>query len=154
MCINGEKECSAVELTTPKIRLDEEMSRNLNCDSIRWAGAAILVLGIATCALGSPSPGKANTFLAALGIGALALAVLTVATGSLTALSLLTLDVDILWYDGVKIDEPDLTVPHPRMWERAFVLIPLRDVAPGLVEREPPGEGVREASVTLRLPLS
>lgn len=66
-------------------------------DSIRWAGAAILVLGIATCALGSPSPGKANTFLAALGIGALALAVLTVATGSLTALSLLTLDVVLLW---------------------------------------------------------
>jgi 2-amino-4-hydroxy-6-hydroxymethyldihydropteridine diphosphokinase len=44
-----------------------------------------------------------------------------------------TLDVDVLWIDGVHIDEPALTVPHPRMWERAFVLVPLADVAPDLV---------------------
>jgi len=41
-----------------------------------------------------------------------------------------TLDVDILWIDGVSVDDPDLTVPHPRMRERAFVMVPLADVAP------------------------
>ncbi len=44
-----------------------------------------------------------------------------------------TLDVDILWIDGEVVDEPDLQVPHARMWERAFVLVPLRDVAPELL---------------------
>ncbi|MGH9149474.1 MAG: 2-amino-4-hydroxy-6-hydroxymethyldihydropteridine diphosphokinase [Acidimicrobiales bacterium] len=47
-----------------------------------------------------------------------------------------TLDVDILVIDGVAVDDPDLTVPHPRLWERAFVLAPLADLAPDLV---PPG---------------
>src|SRR5205823_12496655 len=47
-----------------------------------------------------------------------------------------TLDVDILWVDGVEVDEPDLQVPHPRMWERPFVLAPLSELAPDLV---PPG---------------
>jgi|SRR5579864_9434177 len=41
-----------------------------------------------------------------------------------------TLDLDILDYEG-KVDEgPDLTLPHPRMEERAFVLLPLAEVAP------------------------
>jgi 2-amino-4-hydroxy-6-hydroxymethyldihydropteridine diphosphokinase len=44
-----------------------------------------------------------------------------------------TLDVDIIWIDGVEVDEPDLQVPHPRMWQRRFVLAPLRDLAPDLV---------------------
>lgn len=44
-----------------------------------------------------------------------------------------TLDVDVLWIDGTELREPLLTVPHPRMWERAFVLVPLADVAPELV---------------------
>ncbi len=44
-----------------------------------------------------------------------------------------TLDVDVLWIDGVEIDEPDLTVPHPRMFERRFVLAPLSELAPDLV---------------------
>lgn len=44
-----------------------------------------------------------------------------------------TLDVDVLWVDGDTVDEPDLQVPHPRMWERRFVLAPLRDLAPDLV---------------------
>jgi 2-amino-4-hydroxy-6-hydroxymethyldihydropteridine diphosphokinase len=47
-----------------------------------------------------------------------------------------TLDVDILWMEGIMIDEPDLTVPHPRMYDRRFVLAPLADIAPELV---PPG---------------
>ena len=45
-----------------------------------------------------------------------------------------TLDVDILLVDDARVDEPDLTIPHPRMWERGFVLAPLRDVAPDLVD--------------------
>ena len=44
-----------------------------------------------------------------------------------------TLDVDVLWIEGVTVAEPDLEVPHPRMWERRFVLAPLRDLAPDLV---------------------
>lgn len=43
-----------------------------------------------------------------------------------------TLDVDVLWVEGTDLDEPDLTVPHPRMWSRRFVMAPLADVAPDL----------------------
>jgi 2-amino-4-hydroxy-6-hydroxymethyldihydropteridine diphosphokinase len=60
-----------------------------------------------------------------------------------------TLDVDILLYDDVTIDEPDLTVPHPRMWERGFVLAPLRDVAPELVDVDASWQGVRVAPLAL-----
>lgn len=45
-----------------------------------------------------------------------------------------TLDLDILWFGGQIIDSPALTVPHPRMAERAFVLLPLADLAPERVE--------------------
>jgi len=41
-----------------------------------------------------------------------------------------TLDVDVLWVDGAVVDEPDLTVPHPRMRERRFVMVPLCELAP------------------------
>ena len=44
-----------------------------------------------------------------------------------------TLDVDVLWIDGVTVDEPDLVVPHPRLWERRFVVAPLHDLAPDIV---------------------
>jgi 2-amino-4-hydroxy-6-hydroxymethyldihydropteridine diphosphokinase len=44
-----------------------------------------------------------------------------------------TLDIDVLTYGDVKLAEPDLVIPHPRMMERAFVLVPLIDVAPDLV---------------------
>lgn len=44
-----------------------------------------------------------------------------------------TLDVDILLVGDLTVDEPDLQVPHPRMWERRFVLAPLADLAPDLV---------------------
>jgi 2-amino-4-hydroxy-6-hydroxymethyldihydropteridine diphosphokinase len=43
-----------------------------------------------------------------------------------------TLDVDVLWVEGEEVDEPDLQVPHPRMWARRFVLAPLADLAPEL----------------------
>lgn len=42
------------------------------------------------------------------------------------------LDLDLLHVDGVRLDHPQLTLPHPRLAERAFVLLPLNDVAPGL----------------------
>jgi 2-amino-4-hydroxy-6-hydroxymethyldihydropteridine diphosphokinase len=45
-----------------------------------------------------------------------------------------TLDIDIVWIDGVRLDDPKLTVPHPRWKERRFVLAPLRDLAPDLVD--------------------
>lgn len=44
-----------------------------------------------------------------------------------------TLDVDVLWIDGVEMDEPDLTVPHPRMFERRFVLAPMSEIASDVV---------------------
>ncbi len=44
-----------------------------------------------------------------------------------------TLDIDVIWVDGVVSDDPALTLPHPRWMERRFVLAPLRDLAPDLV---------------------
>jgi 2-amino-4-hydroxy-6-hydroxymethyldihydropteridine diphosphokinase len=54
-----------------------------------------------------------------------------------------TLDVDVLLVGDETVDEPDLQVPHPRMWERGFVLIPLADLAPDLVPEPPVDAGVR-----------
>jgi 2-amino-4-hydroxy-6-hydroxymethyldihydropteridine diphosphokinase len=42
------------------------------------------------------------------------------------------LDLDVLHVDGVQLDDERLVLPHPRMAERAFVLLPLRDIAPAL----------------------
>ena len=44
-----------------------------------------------------------------------------------------TLDIDILTYGEQIIDEPGLQVPHPRIAERAFVLVPLAEIAPGMM---------------------
>lgn len=44
-----------------------------------------------------------------------------------------TIDVDILFYDERVIDMPELTIPHPRLVERAFVLVPLMEIASHLV---------------------
>jgi 2-amino-4-hydroxy-6-hydroxymethyldihydropteridine diphosphokinase len=49
-----------------------------------------------------------------------------------------TIDLDVLWIDGVTSDHPDAIVPHPRLHERAFALAPLVDVAPDA--RAPDGE--------------
>jgi len=45
-----------------------------------------------------------------------------------------TLDVDVVYIEGETVDEPDLIVPHPRWRDRAFVMIPLGELAPDLLE--------------------
>lgn len=72
-----------------------------------------------------------------------------------------TLDIDILSYGEAVIDRPGLQVPHPRIAERAFVLAPLADIAPGLViagrtvaelrDALPMAEVRRDENETLRL---
>ncbi len=44
-----------------------------------------------------------------------------------------TLDLDLLLYDDLVLDTPTLTLPHPRLHDRAFVLVPLAEIAPDLV---------------------
>ncbi len=53
-----------------------------------------------------------------------------------------TVDLDLLLYGDAQLDEPGLTVPHPRLHERRFVLEPLAELAPGLVV---PGRGEVES---------
>lgn len=53
-----------------------------------------------------------------------------------------TLDLDLLAYDDLRIDENGLTLPHPRLFERAFVLVPLAEIAP---DRAIAGRTVQEA---------
>jgi len=44
-----------------------------------------------------------------------------------------TLDLDMIAYDDLSLRKPDLTLPHPRLFERAFVLVPLAEIAPDRV---------------------
>ena len=60
-----------------------------------------------------------------------------------------TVDVDILLYGDRQLDRPELTVPHPRLGERAFVLVPLADLAPDLII---PGHGLTVREALARLP--
>src|SRR6201989_2616110 len=57
-----------------------------------------------------------------------------------------TLDLDLIAYDDVKIDKPELTLPHPRLFERAFVLVPLAEIVP---QRRIAGKSVAAALATL-----
>jgi 2-amino-4-hydroxy-6-hydroxymethyldihydropteridine diphosphokinase len=52
------------------------------------------------------------------------------------------IDIDILTYDDLTLEQADLTLPHPRLFERAFVLVPLAEIAP---ERVIAGRQVRDA---------
>ena len=54
-----------------------------------------------------------------------------------------TIDVDVLIVGDEAVDDDDLVVPHPRLRERAFVLAPLRDLAPDLVPQPVRDPGVR-----------
>jgi 2-amino-4-hydroxy-6-hydroxymethyldihydropteridine diphosphokinase len=53
-----------------------------------------------------------------------------------------TLDLDLIAYDDVSLRTPELTLPHPRLFERAFVLVPLAEIAP---DRLIGGRSIREA---------
>ncbi|HXW25475.1 MAG TPA: 2-amino-4-hydroxy-6-hydroxymethyldihydropteridine diphosphokinase [Xanthobacteraceae bacterium] len=56
------------------------------------------------------------------------------------------IDIDLLAYDDVVLDEPGLTLPHPHLFERAFVLVPLAEIAP---DRTITGIRVRDALARL-----
>jgi hypothetical protein len=75
----------------------EEWNVWLVGDSRRWAAVAISVIGIVACGLGSPGKDVATWILVALGTAAGVLAAVAIVTGSLTALSFLTLDIVVLW---------------------------------------------------------
>lgn len=55
-------------------------------------------------------------------------------------------DIDILAYDDLTLDDPDLTLPHPRLFERAFVLVPLAEIA---ADRTVAGRRIGEAAETI-----
>jgi 2-amino-4-hydroxy-6-hydroxymethyldihydropteridine diphosphokinase len=57
-----------------------------------------------------------------------------------------TLDLDLIAYDDVSLQTPELTLPHPRLFERAFVLVPLAEIAP---DRLIAGRGTRAALADL-----
>jgi GTP cyclohydrolase IV len=75
------------------------------------------------------------------------------------------IDIDLLLYDDLRIEENELTIPHPRMQERAFVLVPLAEIAPDIVEPVSQHttqellhgvlqDGVKKVADSLRIPLA
>ena len=54
-----------------------------------------------------------------------------------------TIDIDLIAYDDLVIDEPELALPHPRLFERAFVLVPLAEIVP---DRVIAGRRVKDAA--------
>ena len=57
---------------------------------------------------------------------------LSVGRGSTRGWMPRTIDLDILLYGDITLESRDLTLPHPRMWDRAFVLVPLAELEPSL----------------------
>jgi 2-amino-4-hydroxy-6-hydroxymethyldihydropteridine diphosphokinase len=67
-----------------------------------------------------------------------------------------TLDLDVLLFDALILDTPDLTIPHPRLHERKFALIPCLEIDPGLVHprlKHPLAEFVRQIGDEQRVEL-
>ena len=60
-----------------------------------------------------------------------------------------TIDLDLILYGDVRLDEPALTIPHPRFRDRAFVLAPLAEIAPGMMD---PETGLTVEALLRRLP--
>lgn len=58
-----------------------------------------------------------------------------------------TIDIDILLYGAKSLNDNDLIIPHQRMWERAFVLIPLKDINPNITK-----DGVKVEELINALP--
>ncbi len=62
-----------------------------------------------------------------------------------------TVDLDLLYYDDLDFSEEGLILPHPRIWERAFVLLPLSEIRPDLVpdgfDPEAKADGVKKLTV-------
>ena len=54
-----------------------------------------------------------------------------------------TLDIDLIAYDDLTVSDPDLILPHPRLFERAFVLVPLAEIVPN---REVAGRRIADAA--------
>lgn len=60
-----------------------------------------------------------------------------------------TIDIDLLTYDDLKMETAELTLPHPHLFERAFVLLPLADIAP---DRVIEGRRVRDSLARAHVP--
>jgi 2-amino-4-hydroxy-6-hydroxymethyldihydropteridine diphosphokinase len=67
-----------------------------------------------------------------------------------------TIDLDVLWIEGIALVSPRLTVPHPHLTERAFALVPLLDVEPSAIDprsgapfEAPTHEGIRRTALVL-----
>lgn len=59
-----------------------------------------------------------------------------------------TLDLDLIAYDDVRLDKPELTLPHPLLFERAFVLVPLAEIAPDrVIAGQTPRQALSELSI-------
>jgi 2-amino-4-hydroxy-6-hydroxymethyldihydropteridine diphosphokinase len=57
-----------------------------------------------------------------------------------------TIDIDLIAYGDLVLDEPDLTLPHPRLFERAFVLVPLAEIVP---DRVVAGRKIKDGLATI-----
>lgn len=57
------------------------------------------------------------------------------------------IDIDLLLYGDLQLSTPQLTLPHPRMYERDFVMIPLKEILPSAMNIEPEKRGKREKTL-------
>ena len=97
----GRKDVTATVLTVLAVGVFAANHQGWNVplvgDSTRWAAGAVILLGVFTCGLGSPENDAMSKWLGVLGAFALGLAVFAVVSESLTVLSLLVVDIVLLW---------------------------------------------------------